>query len=70
MLDKEEDVARGEDRREVMRAAGPLETDEGGHGEVEDAAVEEDGCAEGLVLGGGGEVAFDGEIVEESGGRR
>jgi hypothetical protein len=67
MLEEGEDVAHSEDRGEMVGAPGALEPDEIGDGAVEDAAVQEDDGAERLVVGGGGDVALDGKIIEESG---
>jgi hypothetical protein len=49
----------------MLRAARPLQSLQLGHGEVEDAPVEEQDCTEYLVLGGGGDPAFDREVIEE-----
>ena len=49
----------------MRRAVSAFEAVKVGHGDLEDALVEEEDAAEGLVLGGGGDVALHGEIVEE-----
>jgi hypothetical protein len=61
------DLAARQHRGEVMGTLGPLEADQRGDVEPEDAPVQEDKGAEGLVLGGGRRVPLDGEVVEEGG---
>jgi hypothetical protein len=66
-VEERDDLATAEHGGEMLGALGALEAVEVGYGEVEDATVEEEEGTEGLVLGGGGGVALDGEMIEESG---
>ncbi len=65
MIEEEEDLAPGEDRREVLGPPGTLEPLELRHGAAEDVAIEEDDGTEGLVLSGGGSATLHREIIEE-----
>jgi hypothetical protein len=67
VLEERVHLAAREHGRKVEGALGALEANELGEVEREDAAVEEDDGAEGLVLRGGGRVAVDGEVVQEGG---
>jgi hypothetical protein len=51
----------------VVRPAGPLQVEELRHVETENAAVEEDESAEGLILRRSRDPALDGERIEERG---
>jgi hypothetical protein len=53
--------------REVIGAPGVLQAFQGGHLQLEDAPVQEDEGAEGLVLGGGRDAVLHGEVVQECG---
>lgn len=55
----------GEDGGQVLGRLGAGGLDGGVEGAIEDFAVEEKKGAEGLVLGGGGDVVIDGEVGEE-----
>jgi hypothetical protein len=68
VIEEPKDLAAPEDRREVMRPAGPLQVEELEQVQVEYSPVEEDESVEGLVLRGSGDPALDGEMVEERGG--
>lgn len=56
----------GEDGGQAALAAGGLDAVEVSKFDTEDLAVEEEEGAEGLVLGGGGDVALNGEVCEEA----
>ena len=65
VVEERHGVTAGEDRRDVVRATRALEAVERRHGQLEDAAIEEDDGAECLVHGGGGDVTLDREVVEK-----
>jgi hypothetical protein len=67
LVEAGERVAAGEAGREVLGALGPFGAAEGGDVEVEDALVEEEEGAEGLVLGGSRGATVGGTVVEEGG---
>lgn len=58
------DLFAGEDGGEAFGSFGRGEED-GVNLFVEDLAVEEEDCAEGLVLGGGGDISFHSEVGQE-----
>src|SRR5277367_2144125 len=70
VIEERHDLAAREDRREMVRPAGPLQVEELRHVETEDAAVEEDESAEGLILRRSRDPALDGEMIEERGDLR
>lgn len=66
VVEQAEHVTGREHRREVVRAAGSNEVVQRRDGQVEDPPVKEDDRTECLVVGGGGEVALGGEMIEKS----
>jgi hypothetical protein len=66
-LEHGQHVGVGEHRRQVLRAARPLETGEVAHLPLEDAFVEEDDRAERLVLGGSRGPTPHREVVQKGG---
>jgi hypothetical protein len=64
VIQEAEDLVPGEDGGETFGPFGRGEED-GVNLFVEDFAVEEEEGGEGLVLGGGGDVSFHGEVGEE-----
>lgn len=67
VIEEEEDLAPGEDRREVLGPPGTLESLELRHRAADDVAVKEDDGAESLVLGGSGSATLHREMIEECG---
>lgn len=65
VADEGADFSEGEDDGKALGAFGTDGFDGVGEGLVEDVAVEKQKGAEGLILGGGSDVAFDGEVGEE-----
>jgi hypothetical protein len=65
-VDEEGHFAASEDGGEAFGAAGADGVDHFVDRCSQDGPEEEQDCAEGLVLGGGGDLAFDGEVREES----
>ena len=57
----------GQDDGELRRAFHALDAGEEIEFSIEDLLVEEEEGAEGLILGGGGDVFLDGEVAEEGG---
>ncbi len=62
------DLAAREDRREVLGSTGPLQAFQGRHFQAEDALVEEDEGAKGLILGRGRDATLHGEVIQEGRG--
>ena len=67
LVEERVDIAAREHRREMVGAPGALQALQIGHLQTEDAPVQEDEGAEGLVLRGGREPALHGEVVQEAG---
>jgi len=67
LVEQGEDLAAREHGRQMHGPSRGLETGEIGHGHVEDAFVQEDDGAEGLVLRRRGHAALRREFVEECG---
>jgi len=65
VFEQRRDLPPREDGREVMRPARPLQPVEIRDGQLEDAAVQEDDRAEGLVQGGRRDLTFDREMIEK-----
>ena len=62
------DLAAREDRRAVLGSTGALQAFRGRHFQAEDALVEEDEGAKGLVLSRGRDATLHGEVVQEGRG--
>jgi hypothetical protein len=58
-------LTTGEDRGKVLRATGALQAFQGGHFQAQDAIVEEDDGAKGLILRRSCDPSTHGEVVQE-----